>query len=204
MKDFLKLIFAFSLCYLLAICLLRILWIQAVPITIQKDIIRSDVHTVVIGASNGQFSWDDRIIQGTLNLCDASLSYAGAFNNLRWAIEYNENKIDTVILCASMVSMAYITDNDLQGQLDGCREERRNIFNYSNFFLQYRKYSWFWKYLFTRFPVKNFKSLFTIDGRYVELERNEIGNSQIYSKINTIIDMYPEGLTKDFFKNNCT
>lgn len=188
MKSFVKYLLLFVLCYFVLVVALRLFWISSASLTIPKNRIGRDVHSLVLGASNGEFSWNDRIIDGTLNLSEGSLSYGACLSKLKWAIQNNTSKIDTLVLCASFTSFVYIMDDDLEFQLWDCREERRNIFNYNTFLKHYLPYPWFWKYFLSCFPLVNFNAMIQVSGGFKELDRDYIQFPEIYDRINGVID----------------
>ena len=94
----------------------------------ERNTLGKDIHTVVLGGSVGRAVWNDSIIPGSKNLCGSAMTFGGALNNLKWATEYNENKPDTVILAAGLVSVIYFYDEvDVPIALTERKEEKRNL-----------------------------------------------------------------------------
>lgn len=209
MRKFLHLFCVFWLALIFMIGCIRIVWILLKPVVVERNVLDRTIHTIVLGPSNGEFAWNDEIILGSKNLCASATSFGGAFNNLRWATEYNENKPDTVILCASFVSLAYINDKDMPRQLNRWDEEKRNLLNYSVFFDNYCRLIDYWKYILVTFPIKNFQSYKKIEGGYLYMERDELDNPHVSDKINAVIQRAMEYddqniMSEEYLRENFT
>jgi hypothetical protein len=193
MRRFLKLVCFFWLFFLLAIASIRLVWILVTPHLMERDVLGKEIHTVVLGGSVGMSDWNDSIIPGSKNLCASAMTFGGALNNLKWATEYNENKPDTVILSAGLLSLVYFYDEvDLPFVLLNTKEEKRNVLNYPVFFENYKHFYDFWKYLLVSFPYDNFDAYKGIDGGYEIDTSNQINNPIAYEHINLVIERAKE------------
>lgn len=207
MRRFVKLFILFWLVFISVMCCIRTAWIHLKPVFVEKNVLDKKIHTIVLGPSNGECAWDDSIISGSKNLCASAMSFGGALNNLKWATEYNENAPDTIILCASLVTLVYIPDEEMIHQLLAWQEEKRNLLNYSNFFKNYCRYFEYWKYIFTSFSFHNFQEYGTIDGGYLYLERDKLDNPHVYDRINSVIERMherDEQVSEEYLMKYCT
>ena len=176
----------------------------------ERDVLGKEIHTVVLGGSVGMSDWNDSIIPGSKNLCASAMTFGGALNNLKWATEYNENKPDTVILSAGLLSLVYFYDEvDLPFVLLNTKEEKRNVLNYPVFFENYKHFYDFWKYLLVSFPYDNFDAYKGIDGGYEIDTSNQINNPIAYDHINLAIERAKEHegqdlLTEEYLKTYFT
>ena len=193
MRKFLKLTCFFWLFFILAIASIRLVWILVTPHFMERNVLGKEIHTVVLGGSVGMSDWNDSIIPGSKNLCASAMTFGGALNNLKWATEYNENKPDTVILSAGLLSLVYFYDEvDLPFVLLNTKEEKRNVLNYPVFFENYKQFYAFWKYLLVSFPYDNFDAYKGIDGGYEIDTSNQINNPIAYDHINLVIERAKE------------
>ena len=189
MKRFIKLFCFFWLFLILAIACIRIAWILVTPRIMARNTLGKDIHTVVLGGSVGRAAWNDSIISGSKNLCGHAMTFGDALNNLKWATEYNENKPDTVILAAGLVSVAYFFDDvDVPEALLKRDEEKRNILNYSVFFNNYKHHFEYWEYILVSFPYKNLEAYKGVEGDFSTQDHNEINHPLAFNQINTAIE----------------
>ena len=208
MKRFIKLFCFFWLFLILAIGCIRVAWILVTPHIMARNVIDKDIHTIVLGGSVGMADWNDSIIPGSKNLCASAMTFGGSLNNLKWATEYNENKPDTIILSAGLLSLVYFYDEvDLPFVLLNTKEEKRNVLNYPVFFENYKHLYDFWKYLLVSFPFDNFDAYKGIDGGYEANDSNEINNPIADDHINLVIERAKEYdgqgiLSEDYLKTN--
>ena len=193
MKRFLKLFCFFWLFLLLAIGCIRIVWILVTPHIMKRNVLDEEIHTVVLGGSVGMTDWNDSIIPNSKNLCTSAGTFGGALNNLKWATEFNENKPDTVILSAGLLSLVYFYDEvDLPFVLLKAKEEKRNVLTYPVFFDNYKPYLDYWKYILVSFPYNNFDAFKGVEGGFSAGNNNEINNPVAYDHINTVIERSKE------------
>ena len=193
MKRFIKLFCFFWLFLILAIGCIRIVWILVTPAIMEKNVLDKDIHTIVLGGSVGMADWNDSIIPGSKNLCASAMTFGGALNNLKWATEYNENKPDTVILSAGLLSFLYFYDEvNMPNMLNKWSEEKRNLLTYPVFFDNFKRHKDYWKYVLISFPYNNFNAYKGIEGGYVADNSNEINNPIAYDHINLVIERAKE------------
>lgn len=204
MKNFIINVTLFWLAFFLMIGAIRISWYQLYPHTLNKNFINKDIHSIVIGPSNGTFAWDDNIISNTKNLCAIGSSFGSCYQTLRWVTEYNDVKADTVILCASFSSFAYYQDSIKTYLLRTEREDIRNILNYSTFYDHYKNKIEYWTYFFTSFPYVSLKG---VKPGFDRLDRNKLNDPKLYNAINEIkrnAGGTYESVTENYLRNNCT
>lgn len=193
MKRFIKLFCLFWLFLILAIACIRIAWILVTPHIMARNVLSEEIHTIVLGGSVGMTDWNDSIIPNSKNLCASAMSFGGALNNLKWATEFNENKPDTIILSAGLLSLVYFYDEtDMSHFLLNTKEEKRNVLIYPIFFENYKHYSDYWKYILVSFPYYNFDAYKGIDGGYESNDGNEINNPIADDHINLVIERSKE------------
>ena len=193
MKRFIKLFCFFWLFLILAIAFIRLVWILVAPHIMERNVLGEEIHTVVLGGSVGMTDWNDSIIPGSKNLCASAMTFGGALNNLKWATEFNENKPDTVILSAGLLSLVYFYDEvDMSMVLLKWAEEKRNVLTYPTFFENYKPYKDYWEYVLVSFPYKYFDGLKNIDGGFKAQSFNEINNPIAYDHINLVIERAKE------------
>ena len=210
MKRFIKLFCFFWLFLILAIACIRIAWILVTPRIMERNVLDKNIHTVVLGGSVGMTDWNDSIIHGSKNLCASAMTFGGALNNLIWATEYNENKPDTVILSAGLLSLVYFYDEvDMSTVLLNWAEEKRNLLTYPTFFENYMPYKDYWEYILVSFPYKYFDAFKKIDGGFKAQDFNEINNPIAYDHINLVIERAKEYdgqgiLSEEYLKTHFT
>ena len=210
MKRLIKLFCLFWLLLILAIAIIRIVWILVTPNIMERNTLGKDIHTVVLGGSVGRADWNDSIIPGSKNLCGHAMTFGDALNNLKWATEYNENKPDTVILAAGLVSVAYFFDEvDVPEALLKRDEEKRNILNYSVFFDNYKDHIEYWEYILVSFPYKNLEAYKGVEGDFSTQSHNAINHPLAYNQINTAIERAKEyddqnPLSEEYLKTHFT
>lgn len=193
MRKFIKHFCFFWLFLISVICSIRVVWILLTPTIMERNVLDKEIHTIVLGGSVGRSAWNDSIILGSKNLCGAAMTFGGALNNLKWATEYNENKPDTVLLSAGLVSMVYFYDKeDVPNTLLERNEEKRNLLNYLVFFDNFKHYIEYWKYILISFPYKNFDAYKGVEGGYASYNLFEINNPLAYNQINTAIERAKE------------
>lgn len=193
MKRFIKLFCFFWLFLILAIACIRIAWILVTPRIMERNILDKDIHTIVLGGSVGMADWNDSIIPNSKNLCASAMTFGGALNNLKWATEFNENKPDTVILSAGLLSLVYFYDEvDKPTMLLKWKEEKRNVLTYPVFFDNFKYLRDYWEYILVSFPYNNFDAYKGVDGGYEADNSNEINNPIAYDHINLAIERSKE------------
>jgi len=137
--------------------------------------------------------WNDSIIPGSKNLCASAMTFGGALNNLKWATEFNENKPDTVILSAGLLSLVYFYDEvDKPTMLLKWKEEKRNVLTYPVFFDNFKYLRDYWEYILVSFPYNNFDAYKGVDGGFSAGNNNEINNPIAYNNINLVIERSKE------------
>ena len=193
MKRFIKLFCFFWLFLILAIACIRIAWILVTPRIMERNTLDKDIHTIVLGGSVGMADWNDSIIPNSKNLCASAMTFGGALNNLKWATEFNENKPDTVILSAGLLSLVYFYDEvDKPTMLLKWKEEKRNVLTYPVFFDNFKHLRDYWEYILVSFPYNNFEAYKGIDGGFSAGDDNEINNPIAYDHINLVIERSKE------------
>ena len=193
MKRFIKLFCFFWLFLILAIACIRIAWILVTPGIMERNVLDKDIHTIVLGGSVGMADWNDSIIHGSKNLCASAMTFGGALNNLKWATEYNENKPDTVILSAGLLSLVYFYDEvDKPTMLLKWKEEKRNVLTYPVFFDNFKYLRDYWEYILVSFPYNNFDAYKGVDGGFSAGDNNEINNPIVFNNINLVIERSKE------------
>ena len=159
----------------------------------ERNVLGKEIHTVVLGGSVGMSDWNDSIIPGSKNLCASAMTFGGALNNLKWATEYNENKPDTVILSAGLLSLVYFYDEvDLPFVLLNTKEEKRNVLTYPVFFDNIKHLRDYWEYILVSFPYYNFDAYKGVDGGFSAGDNNEVNNPVAYDHINLVIERSKE------------
>lgn len=154
--------------------------------------------------------WNDSIIPGSKNLCASAMTFGGALNNLKWATEYNENKPDTVILSAGLLSLLYFYDEvDMPTMILKWSEEKRNLLTYSDFFDNFKHLKDYWEYILVSFPYNNFDAYKGVDGGFVPDNSNAINDPIADDHINLAIERAKEydgqGLfSEEYLKNHFT
>lgn len=193
MKRFIKLFCFFWLFLILAIACIRIAWILVTPRIMERNALDKDIHTIVLGGSVGMADWNDSIIPGSKNLCASAMTFGGALNNLKWATEFNENKPDTVILAAGLLSLVYFYDEvDKPTMLLKWKEEKRNVLTYPVFFDNFKHLRDYWEYVLVSFPYNNFEAYKGVEGGFSVGDNNEINNPIAFNNINLVIERSKE------------
>ncbi len=203
MKKFLLFIGTFILLYVLTVICLRVIWIELFPQILTKNVIDKNIHTIVIGASNGETSWNDSIIVGTKNLAQSGRTYMSNLTTLRYAVEYNECSIDTVIVCAGMPSFLYYT-KDIIGKYERLiSDEKTSLLSYEAFFNCHKDEGLYWKALLTQNPL--LKTSRIPAGRFVKLERDKLGDPRAYESINKRLLEFggKNGFTEEYIREHC-
>jgi hypothetical protein len=159
----------------------------------ERNVLDKNIHTIVLGGSVGMADWNDSIIPGSKNLCASAMTFGGALNNLKWATEFNENKPDTVILSAGLLSLVYFYDEvDLPFVLLNTEEEKRNVLTYPVFFDNIKHLRDYWEYILVSFPYNNFEAYKGVDGGFSIGDNNEVNNPIAYDHINLVIERSKE------------
>jgi hypothetical protein len=121
------------------------------------------------------------------------MTFGGALNNLKWATEFNENKPDTVILSAGLLSLVYFYDEvDKPTMLLKWKEEKRNVLTYPVFFDNFKHLRDYWEYILVSFPYNNFDAYKGVDGGFSADDNNEINNRIAFNNINLVIERSKE------------
>lgn len=165
----------------------RAYWIYNAPSYLIRNFINHDIHTVVLGPSNGQDAWNDSIIPHSRSFCDAGDSHGTCYNKLRWISEYNDNQVDTIVLCASIIAFIYKPDSCLQSYV----EERNSILGYKRFYDYFKYKVDYWKLVFTSFPVLNL-NLKEFRGGYSYLVRERLNHPMVADGINKVLEQMKE------------
>ena len=187
MRRFLKLICIFCFLYCGIILSVRAFWIYNAPSYLNRNFINHDIHTIVLGPSNGATAWNDSLIPHSRNFCEWGDSHATCYNKLRWISEYNDTQVDTIVLCASYVSFLYKPDSCLQSYV----EERNSILGYKRFYDYFKYKVDYWKLVFTSFPVLNL-NLKEFRGGYSYLVRERLNHPMVADGINKVLKQMRE------------
>ena len=200
MRKFLLVFCSFWFLYFCMIGSIRFYWIKSAPRMLNQDFISSDIHSVVLGASTGACAWNDTLIPHSRNYCDAGTSLASSYNKLKWITEYNREQVDTILLCACLVS--FINQND--NSLDIARQESDNILEYGTYFNYFKYRPAYWINFFTSFSVLNL-DVTKFRGGYTYIIRDKLDNPNLYNQINGVINYAGgrDGLTTEFLKTHC-
>ena len=192
MKRFIVLFLCFCFLYCSIILSVRAYWIHNAPSFLNRNFINHDIHTVVLGPSNGQDAWNHSIIPCSRNFCDAGDSNGSCYNKLKWICEYNDNQVDTIVLCASFVAFIYKPDSCLQSYA----EERNSILDYKRFYHFFKYKIDYWKTVFTSFPIL-YLNLKEFRGGYSYLDRDRLSHPKVADRINKVLkQMEKESLDK--------
>lgn len=200
MTKFLKAISTVIAAYLAIIILVRLIWICTMPHLLDKDVISDEIHTIVIGASNGEASWDDSIIPGSMNLCQSANSFSDCYTSLLWADQYNHADIDTVLFCASLPMFLYTSDEKLE-TLDRIKlSEARSILDYKGFFDHFKSKGNYWKLVAASIPNM---SKHAVRGGFLHLDRDKVESPHAYDVINSHLEEIGgyNGFSKDYIIN---
>lgn len=194
----------FSLLLVIILIGVRLVWIDHTVKTIPKNVLTGDIHTIVIGASNGECAWNDSILPRTRNLCYSGFTNAAIYNSLRWAVEYNDAPIDTVLLCINVPSLLYFEDSIIGKSIWVHKEEQVSLFDYPSFFDTYRRFPDYWK-LITNLDFLWVPEKTTPYGEYRSLIRNELNNPHLYDAARDAISRIggKNGFTEEYIRNNC-
>ena len=200
MRKFILLFCLFWCLYSIFIGSFRLYWIKTAPNYLKHDFIDSNIHSVVLGASTGACAWNDDLIPHSYNFCASGTNLSSCYNKLRWITEYNEYQVDTVLLCACLVS--FVHQND--GALDFTRAEEDNIIDYKAFFSYFKSNPEYWFHFFTSFPIL-YLDVEKFRGGYIYTVRDKLDNPNLYNQINGVISFAGgrKGLTKHFLKSHC-
>ena len=203
MKKFVTLIILFAIAYLGVIAAIRFSWLHFVPTHLERNFIKEGTHTVVLGPSNGTFSWDDAIIPHSSNQCAIGSSLGSCYNTLRHVTEYNSVKVDTVVLCASLSAFAYYHDGISLYLLQKENEELRNVLNYQTFYGHYKDKKEYWSLALTSSPFTYFKG--EISHGFEPLHRDKLNHPKLYDALNEVIDLAggEDKLTEQFYREHC-
>lgn len=201
MRKFIRafLICCLSFCFIMAA--LHIIWVKTAPQRMQRNFIPRDVHTVVLGPSNGACSWIDELIPHSKNYCALARSMNGCYNTLKWIVEYNVHQIDTVILCASLPAFLY-QHGDLGFSI---YEEEVSLLDYADFFSYAKKSPDYWKSFFTSFPYAYFHQS-SFDSGYFKVEWSKMNDPDLYRRVNEILDLVDSdkyGFTETVIRREC-
>lgn len=204
MKKFLYFLGVFLSAYLTTLVATRFLWDTACHKTIVRNAVMPDAHTIVVGASNGECSWDDSILVGSQNLSLAGRSYLSNLTTLRYVFDYNDhNVVDTVIVCSGFPSFFYYTDNVLNRIDRLISDETSSILSQKEFFEIHKGYSEYWKLILTRTPLlTSTKRPF---GEFVHYDRDKLGDPRVWDVLNRQLNLVggKDGLTESYIRKNC-
>ncbi len=178
-------------------------WVTTAPSRLERNVIDSDVHTVVLGASSGEHAWNDSIIPHSINLCNSGVSLGVSYNSLKWIEGYNNVQIDTVIVCSGFASFIYFEDKKLP--IPRSSEEIFSILDYPDFLRFYSKKASFWENSLTSLPMWWFASR-KLGGAYHYIDREKVNHPRSYDIINAIIESYggKYGITEQKLYDKCT
>lgn len=203
MKKFILFIGLFVVGYFATVTVSRAIWYWASPSMLSRNVIKGNIHTILIGASNGECSWDDGIILGSRNLAKSGRTYLSNLTTLKYAIEYNDCSVDTVIVCAGVPSFLYYTKDDL-GQFERIiSDEKTSVLSKKEFYLCHRDEFLYWKAFFTTSPLLS--SPQRPMGEYLPLDRDKLGDPKAYESINRRLSECggKDGFTEAYIREHC-
>lgn len=204
LKKFIFLFLTFCLLYMSMMAAAKAFWVTTAPDRLERNVIDSDVHTLVLGPSSGEHAWNDSIIPHSVNLCNSAVSLGVSYNSLKWVEDYNDNvHIDTVVLSIGFASFIYFQDKKLP--IPGASEEIFSILDYKDFLKFYSKKLSFWENSFTSLPMWWFATR-KLGGAYHYIEREKVNHPQSYSIINALIESYggKYGITEQKLYEMCS
>lgn len=205
MKRFLKFI-GISCLFLIVILIgIRLLWINHTVRAYPVNVIPGDVHTIVIGASNGECAWNDSILPGTRNLCYSGYTHAAIYNSLRWAVEYNDAPVDTVLFCINVPSLIYFEDSIIGESTWVHKEEQVSFLDYPAFFSIYREFPDYWK-LITNLDFLWAPERTTPGGEFRFLNRDKLNDPHSYDAVRSALSRIggKDGFSEDYIRSHCT
>lgn len=204
MKKFVLVVTLFWMFFFGIIGGIRFSWLHFAPNFMAKNFISPETHTIVLGPSNGLYAWNDSIIPHSRNLCMQGNSLGSCYSMLKRVVECNDSQIDTVVLCASAVAMAYYHDGIKNYLLKHHDEDIRNIFNQDVFFEHYKNEPEYWKIAFTTIPIRSYK--LGVEGCYSYLERDKLDHPHLYDSFNEVMELAGGGkddVTEGFLREHC-
>lgn len=203
MKRFLLFLLTLVLVYLGVILGAKIVWACFFPKTLAKDFIPADVHTIVIGASHGECSWDDGIILGTKNLCSSGFTNLDAYYELKYCLDKCNSRIDTVILAQTITNYILYDDELFNKKSTIIYSEQRALLDYKLFFETYRSCPNYYKTQVG--SARWIKSLLDCpySKGFMPMYKNRMSDAN-YLDIDRIIMKTGgrEGLTSEFLRDN--
>jgi len=203
LKRFIFVFLTFCFLYLAMVAAAKTIWVITAPNRLQRNYIESGIHTVVLGPSNGECSWNDSIIHHSKNLCNSGVSLGVSYNSLKWIVEYNEVQIDTVVVCAGFASFVDLEDSRLP--FPSSSEELFSVLDYKSFLRFYSTKAEFWKSFVSSLPIWWYGNS-AIGGTYQYLVRDKVYDPQAYYRINGILERYggKYGITEEKLYDKCT
>ena len=205
MKRFLLFVFSLILTYFILVFGAKLIWAQYLPKSLNRDFIPPDVHTIVIGASNGECSWDDSIITWTKNLCSSGFTNLDAYYELQYCLDYNTVRIDTVILCQSLLNFLLYEDEYFYDKKTIIGSEPRALLDYEKFYETYRNCADYFKTQIS--SVRWIKSLLSnpYGKGFLHLQRNKMTPPD-FSNIKNALMKYGDydGFTSERIREHCS
>lgn len=199
MKRFLLIFFAFWILFFAAIIGIRYYWVKSFPNKLQRNFLKENQHILVVGPSNTAFSWNDRIIKDTKNLSQTALTMGGCYNVIKWAVEYNKTKIDTVYLGASLIGIIYNNDTEINPMF----EEDKRLLDYDYYFKEFCLDPEYIKIAIGSFGRTNFSKR-SLGGTYEDLNRDRLHHRRASDKLNRIKECAgDEGWTENNIRKLC-
>lgn len=200
MKKFILLFVVFILLFCVINISLRIVYYYSKPSLLLKNQIEKNTSTIVLGPSNGECAWNDSIIGNSINLCRSGQSLGGSYSALRWAVEYNNAEIDTIVLCASLIGIVYNSDDNLLEWY----EEDNCLFEYDVLFDFFKDRPSYWGKVTTQFPYNLFLRRKPYGG-YIYTIRDKLDDPMVNSAINTLISQAggKSNISENYFRTNC-
>lgn len=151
--------FLFNVCCLSIIWILfslggRALLIYSSSVWLQKNVIPEHKTTLVLGNSTAAYIFNDTILPNYENVADQGFTNSEAYNCLKYAIEYNKTRIDTVILEIGAPQLYAVNDSYLNSMNYIDRFEKFSVFDHIGFIKQhYTNYEYLVQIL-TSIPIE--------------------------------------------------
>lgn len=154
MKKFLFNVCCFSIIYILFSLGCRFLIIYASSVWLQRNVIPEHKTTLVLGNSTAAYIFNDTILPNYENAADQGFTNSEAYNCLRYAIEYNKTRIDTVILEIGAPQLYAVNDSYLNTMNYIGRFEQFSVFDHLGCINQHKTNFEYLVQIHTSIPIK--------------------------------------------------
>ena len=205
MKKFIIFVVSMFLIYVIIVIGAKRIWGVYLPSHLKRNFVSEAIHTVVIGASNGECAWDDNIITGTKNYCSSGYTNLDTYYQLKYILDYNDTKIDTVIICQSLLNLLLYEDERYELKSTIIQSEPRALLDYSKFYATYRNSPNFYKTQVGSIRwIKSINSQPFSNG-FLNLHRDKMKDAN-YGDIKVALEKVggKDGLTADYIKEHCS